>query len=48
MSHPNLQGLRRWILLTSTAEWLYTKYGFTKVSNPEIFMELLEPNVYQR
>lgn len=48
MSHPNLQGLRRWILLTSTAEWLYTKYGFTKVSNPEIYMELFEPNVYQK
>ncbi|TCN56231.1 GNAT family N-acetyltransferase [Flavobacterium circumlabens] len=23
MTHPNLQGLRRWILLTSTADWLY-------------------------
>ena len=30
MGHPNLQGLRRWILLTSTADWLYEKYGFTK------------------
>ena len=23
MAHQNLQGLRRWILLTSTADWLY-------------------------
>ena len=28
IEHPNLQGLRRWILLTSTADWLYEKYGF--------------------
>lgn len=47
MNHPNLQGLRRWILLTSTADWLYEKYGFVKVPNPEIYMELFNPNVYE-
>lgn len=47
MGHPNLQGLRRWILLTSTADWLYEKYGFTKLPNPELYMELFNPNVYQ-
>ena len=47
MSHPNLQGLRRWILLTSTADWLYEKYGFTEVPNPEVYMELYNPNVYK-
>lgn len=46
LSHPNLQGLRRWILLTTTAEWLYVKYGFTKLPKPEIYMELFNPNVY--
>jgi N-acetylglutamate synthase-like GNAT family acetyltransferase len=46
MDHPNLQGLRRWILLTSTAPWLYEKYGFTKLPNPEIYMELYNPKVY--
>jgi GNAT superfamily N-acetyltransferase len=44
--HPNLQNLRRWILLTSTAEWLYKKYGFTKLPKPEIYMEKFDPNVY--
>ena len=48
MAHPNLQGLRRWILLTSTADWLYKKYGFTKVPNPEVYMELYNPKVYQQ
>ncbi|MDD2315649.1 MAG: GNAT family N-acetyltransferase [Proteiniphilum sp.] len=48
VNHPNLQGLRRWILLTSTADWLYEKYGFTKVPNPEIYMERFNPNVYKQ
>lgn len=47
MSHPNLKGLRRWILLTSTADWLYEKYGFTKLPKPEIYMELYNPDVYK-
>ena len=46
MTHPNLQGLRRWILLTSTADWLYEKYGFIKVPDPEVYMELYNPDVY--
>ncbi|MGN7785846.1 GNAT family N-acetyltransferase [Niabella sp. 22666] len=47
MTHPNLQGLRRWILLTSTADWLYEKYGFNKIPDPEIYMENYNPNVYK-
>jgi N-acetylglutamate synthase-like GNAT family acetyltransferase len=47
MGHPNLQGLRRWILLTSTADWLYEKYGFTKLPSPELYMELFNSNVYK-
>lgn len=47
IEHPNLQGLRRWILLTSTADWLYEKYGFTKLPKPELYMERFDPNVYQ-
>ena len=46
MEHPDLQGLRRWILLTDTAEWLYEKYGFTKLPKPEIYMEKHNPSVY--
>jgi N-acetylglutamate synthase-like GNAT family acetyltransferase len=47
MRHPDLQGLRRWILLTSTADWLYEKYGFVKIPKPEIYMELHNPDVYK-
>lgn len=47
MKHPNLQELRRWILLTSTAEWLYEKYGFNKLPKPELYMELFNPYIYK-
>lgn len=46
MAHPNLQGLRRWILLTDTAEWLYKKFGFTELPKPELYMEKHDSNVY--
>lgn len=48
MSHPNLQGLRRWILLTSTADWLYEKYGFTKLLKPDLYRELFDSTVYRK
>ena len=38
-SHPELQGLRRWMLATRDAHGLYRKYGFTELANPQIFME---------
>jgi len=47
-THPDLQHLRRWILLTSSAEWLYRKYGFTPLPRPEIYMERFDPDVYSQ
>ena len=46
MAHTNLQGLRRWILLTDTAEWLYKKFGFNELPNTEFYMEKHNPNVH--
>jgi GNAT superfamily N-acetyltransferase len=46
MEHPNLQRLRRWILLTDSAEWLYKKFGFTQITYPEYYMEKHNPNLY--
>jgi GNAT superfamily N-acetyltransferase len=46
-SHPDLQGLRRWLLATSDAHGLYAQYGFTPV-DPQRFMEIRDPDVYQR
>jgi GNAT superfamily N-acetyltransferase len=45
-SHPDLQGMRRWILATSDAHGLYEKHGFTALKQPNVFMERHNPNVY--
>ena len=39
ISHPDLQGLRRWMLATRDAHELYREYGFTELEEPSIFME---------
>ena len=35
MGHPDLQGLRRWMLATKDAHGLYAKFGFTPLKSPE-------------
>jgi GNAT superfamily N-acetyltransferase len=46
MIHPDLQGLRRWILLTGDAHELYRKYGWKDIADPSKWMELHNKNVY--
>jgi len=46
VTHPDLQGFRRWILLTKDAHGLYKKVGFTEVKTPERYMERFFPDVY--
>lgn len=47
-SHPNLQGLRRWMLITSDAHELYKQFGFTALAHPERLMEISLPlSIYQ-
>lgn len=48
VAHPELQGLRRWMLATRDAHGLYAKSGFRPLSRPEIFMEIHRPDVYRR
>src|ERR1035438_7140257 len=48
LEHPDLQGLRRLLLLTSDAHSLYTQFGFSGSGNPGRFMEVLYPDVYGR
>ena len=43
MSHPDLQGLRRWSLATRDAHGLYKQYGWTPLSNPDTWMEIKNP-----
>lgn len=39
LAHPELQGLRRWCLLTRDAHGLYNQFGFTELSDPLRWME---------
>ena len=43
MSHPDLQGLRRWTLATHDAHGLYRQFGWQDLRNPEKWMEILRP-----
>jgi len=47
LKHPELQGFRRWLLLTRDAQELYRKFGFTEFHAPDRCMELWFPNVYK-
>ena len=37
-AHPDLQGLRRWMLATRDAHGLYEQFGWTPLDNPERWM----------
>lgn len=47
MSHPHLQGLRRFLLATADAHTLYSKFEFKPLQAPEVFMEINVPNIYK-
>ncbi len=47
LSHPELQGLRRFLLATRDAHGLYDKYGFKPLSDQTIFMEIHKPDIYR-
>jgi N-acetylglutamate synthase-like GNAT family acetyltransferase len=46
LEHPDLQGLRRWVLATRDAHGLYAQYGFTPLDKPENFMHIKIENPY--
>ncbi len=48
MKHPDLQGLRRWMLVTTNAHGLYEQFGFSAPHNPEKIMEIFVPNLYEK
>lgn len=46
--HPELQGLRRWMLATSDAHGVYAALGWQPIAQPELFMQRHDPDVYRR
>ena len=47
LTHPELQGLRRFMLVTRDAQALYAKVGFHAPRNPDGHMEITVPGLYQ-
>jgi len=44
LAHPDLQGLRRWVLATADAHGLYKQFGFEPLAIPDRWMNLFTPN----
>lgn len=43
-SHPQLQGLRRWILATKDAQELYQRFGFQELNKSIYWLERIDSN----
>jgi GNAT superfamily N-acetyltransferase len=46
LSHPELQGLRRFCLLTWDAHGVYTPFGFASMKDPSRYLEIARPGLY--
>jgi GNAT superfamily N-acetyltransferase len=46
VAHPNLQGLRRWLLATRDAHGLYEQFEFSSLKFPDRWMERTAPDAY--
>ena len=47
VAHPDLEGLRRFLVLTPNAHDLYHKYGFQPLAHPEQMLEIFNPDIYR-
>jgi len=47
LSHPSLQGLRRFMLATRDAHGLYQQFGFREVAEPQRHLELVLEDPYE-
>jgi GNAT superfamily N-acetyltransferase len=47
LSHPELQGFRRWTLATKDAHQIYRKFGFKELKRPERWMERRDPKTQE-
>jgi GNAT superfamily N-acetyltransferase len=46
VAHPNLQGLRRWLLATRDAHGLYEQFELSSLKFPDRWMERTAPDAY--
>ncbi|MGE7759604.1 GNAT family N-acetyltransferase [Peribacillus sp. NPDC097895] len=47
-NHPELQGVRRFMLATNDAHSLYNKYDFEQIDHPKRFMQKVLKSPYQQ
>ncbi|MDQ1708443.1 MAG: hypothetical protein QOJ88_1654 [Pyrinomonadaceae bacterium] len=47
LSHPELQGFRRWVLATKDAHGLYERFGFIPLHRPERWLERPDRNMQE-
>ena len=47
VAHPELQGLRRFMLATFDAHDLYRQFGFNAIDDPSILMQRHNADIYQ-
>lgn len=48
LEHPVLQRLRRIMLVTGTAPWLYQKVGYEAVNREDFVWHIVRPDIYQQ
>jgi GNAT superfamily N-acetyltransferase len=48
MEHPDLQGIRRFSLVTRDAHELYRPFGFREIQSPGRHMEIARPGLYKQ
>lgn len=48
LDYPEIQGLRRWLLVTADAQDLYRQFGFQELENPGGCMTILKTNIYKQ
>lgn len=46
LAHPELQGLRRFMLATRDAHGLYRQFNFRALANPEYMLAIVNPDIY--
>ena len=47
LAHPDLQGLRRFMLATADAHGLYRQFGWKEIAKPQSLMERRRENAYR-
>jgi N-acetylglutamate synthase-like GNAT family acetyltransferase len=47
LAHPDLQGLRRFMLATRDAHGLYRQFDFKELTNPEYMLAIVNQDVYK-